>query len=758
MQSKTQDLKCKILLAGLLFPALLACAGEECEFLGLSAGGSIFMGNCSPHDPKMLTVATDMSGAFVTYDLGAKWHMIDFRQLSGSNSCPAAFHPTKPEVLYWVKSKEVRVSRDKGMTWAPTGPDQPWNTKESQVSVVRIYLDPDYPEHIFVGVVGRDNAGQLYLSEDEGKAWRACPSVAGRVFHVAVERKSPARERVYFVGASDGFFRSDDGAKTFTRKVQGLSQGTLTGFAGGSNEKQTILYACVPCELKDGKLAGGMYRSLDKGETWLRCMNAKLNQETKKRDEYGGGEVPQYSWLATCDKMPERAYVYCEGTAYHPPGGYTFYRTDDSGESWQEVFFSDPRFKDKGMEFNVETDWETMCWGQRQQGATRGLEVNPSNPDMVVVNQGRFIHYTMDAGKNWKSPYRGTSRVDAEGRTHWANSGEVVTSTWNYYIDPFDKNRHYICYTDIGFARSLDGGKTWLPEMFHIPRAWSNTTYALAFDPEVKGRVWGAFSGSHDIPNYNAIYGGHRPDRAGGLAVSNDHCATWTKLKLPVQLPAMSVVLDPKSPKEKRTLYASVFGGGVFRSTDGGETWEARNKGLDPNKRCLNLVLHQDGMLFVAATGKNKNSTNDTGVFRSTDKGETWTKITAGQPWDWIRDFTVKADDSQTVLLPTSRIEPGLHRTTDGGKTWETLYKNDKEFYFFGAYYHPTNKGWIYLSIVEGAVDASLYLSKDDGKTWQPFKQLPFGSIQRITFDPDDPKHMYLSTFGASIIKAPIEP
>jgi len=748
------SVKAWCLCVGLLVAAMPASAGEEYEFLGLSSGGSIFNASCSPHDTKLLTVATDMSGAFITYDAGAKWHMIDFRQLSGSNSCAAAFHPTKPDVIYWVKETEVRVSKDNGVTWAPTGADQPWR---KQGPVVRIWLDPDYPERIFVGVASKD-AGQLFLSEDEGKSWRACPSIAGRVFRVAVERKSPAGQRVYFVGASDGFYRSDDGAKTFARKMEGLPSGALTGFAAGSSDKQTILYAAVPCELKDGKLAGGMFRSRDKGETWQRCMNAKINQETKKSSEWAAGDLPQYSWLAACDKMPERAYVFCSGTSYHPPCHATFYRTDDAGESWQEVFFSDPRFKEKGMECNVETDWETENWGQREQGATRGCEINASNPDMLVMDQGRSIFYTLDAGKTWKSPHRGTCRTDAEGHKHWANSGEVVTSTWNYYIDPFEKNRHYICYTDIGFARSLDGGQTWLPEMFHIPKNWSNTTYALAFDPEVKGRVWGAFSASHDIPNYNAIFGGHRPDRAGGLAVSNDHCATWTKLKLPVALPCMSVVVDPKSPKEKRTLYASVFGGGVFRSTDGGETWEAKSNGLDPDKRCLKLMLHQDGTLFVASTGKKKNSTDGSGVFRSTDQGATWTKITAGQPWDWIRDFTVKADDSQTILVPSSRVEPGLHRTTDGGKTWQTIYKNPKENYFFGAFYHPTNKGWIYLTIVEGAVEASLYLSKDDGATWQPFNKLPFGSIQRITFDPDDPKHIYLSTFGASIIKAPVEP
>jgi hypothetical protein len=51
-----------------------------------------------------------------------------------------------------------------------------------------------------------------------------------------------------------------------------------------------------------------------------------------------------------------------------------------------------------------------------------------------------------------------------------------------------------------------------------------------------------------------------------------------------------------------------------------------------------------------------------------------------------------------------------------------------------------------------------LYLSKDDGKTFQPFSQIPFGNIQRVCFDPDDSKHIYLTTFGYSVIKAPLEP
>ena len=186
----------------------------------------------------------------------------------------------------------------------------------------------------------------------------------------------------------------------------------------------------------------------------------------------------------------------------------------------------------------------------------------------------------------------------------------------------------------------------------------------------------------------------------------------------------MSVVVDPKSPKEKRTLYASVFGGGVFRSTDGGATWEAKNNGLDaeqalpeagpaPGRHALRCVHRQEEELARRARASSVPPTKARPGPRSP-------RASPGTGFAISRSRRTTARPSSS---PTSRVEPGLHRTTDGGKTWQTIYKNDKENYFFGAFYHPTNKGWIYLTLVEGAVDASLYLSKDDGATWLPFKQ-----------------------------------
>ena len=91
----------------------------------------------------------------------------------------------------------------------------------------------------------------------------------------------------------------------------------------------------------------------------------------------------------------------------------------------------------------------------------------------------------------------------------------MVTTTWHHYVDPFETNRHYIAYTDIGMARSLDAGKSWIWWDHKSWAPWRNTCYEMAFDPEIPGKIWGAFSDVHDIPNDNIISERHGHSRAG---------------------------------------------------------------------------------------------------------------------------------------------------------------------------------------------------------------------------------------------------
>ncbi|MGD0093700.1 MAG: hypothetical protein ABSE73_27635, partial [Planctomycetota bacterium] len=539
----------------------------------------------------------------------------------------------------------------------------------------------------------------------------------------------------------------------------------LLAFAGGSNaqEKLLLLYCSLPSKEEGGKFTGGPYRSKDRGETWEHALGTGLSLETKAFDQWSEGPIPQYRQLLTSNAKPQTVYAFNTNTGIPPPHHASCYRSDDAGQTWHSSFQADPRWPP----FNVEKDYIVCAIGQYYQECPLGVAGNLNNPDQILTVDGMRCYLTRDGARNWSAahtrPAPGQDAADKEPR--WLCNGLVVTTTWNYYFDPAQPKRHYICYTDIGFAHSDDAGQTWSWWALEGRAPWGNTCYELAFDPQTSGKVWGAFSNVHDIPNGNIIWGSHRDSSPGGVCVSTDHCATWKQSNegLPAA-PCTGVVLDPKSPPGKRVLYAGVFNHGVFKSSDDGKTWAARNQGLgaETNRRVCRVCLHADGTLFALVTARTQNRKfipDGVGLYRSKDGADTWELVHKSQQFLWPKDFTVDPKDSQTIYLGAAdareQQQGGLYRSTDGGVTWQRLARQGSEH--FGAYLHPQRPGWIYMTLCEGAPGAGLWLSKDNGATWLPMNGLPFSNVQRVAFDPANDALIYVTTFGGSVWRGPAE-
>ena len=740
----------------LVLAAVTARAEVPWQPVGLGGSGGLFALAVSPVDPALMMVNCDMSAAYISHDAGRNWRMIHHSMLHGCTHCCPVFHPTVRDRIYAVHggNGEIRVSADAGITWRPLlNKRPPWRNP-----IQLLYVAPDDPDRLFVGA-----GEEVYVSPEGGATWKRCQGIKGKVVGIMANRaavSSATGKKFTFIATSEGIFRSQDLSQDYELCGTGLPQGTVTSFSGGARGKVLRLYATVECSLVQGQLTGGVFCSNDAGAAWRSCMERGLNVQTKRTSPYALGDLPQYRFIATTDKNPLRVYVYCGGTSYWPPNHSTVYRSDDGGMTWTAVLFSDPRFAQKNL-YNVTDDYVSRKWGQREQGPPRSMVVSGGDPDVVAMCTSAWLFRTGNGGKSSRDCKTGPATKGDVGGEAWACNGLVVTSTWNYSIDPHESRRHYICYTDIGFARSLDAGKTWIWSGLALP--WHNTVYELAFDPDVPGRIWAAGSNTHDIPNNNVIGGGHRVIMQGGVAVSNDFGISWKKLNLP-EAPCLSVVLDPTSPPDRRVLYASLFEKGVYKSTDGGKTWAVANRGLGhpENMRCCKLYRSQDGTLFVLITAKKKAdgtfTLNGVGLYRSVDAGATWSKITSTLALRWLKDFTVKPDDSRTILLSAADVrrstgEAGLYRTTDGGQTWTKLVQKGREH--FGAFYHPNHPGWIFLTLTEDARGAGLFLSRDNGATWEPFSTLPFSNIQRVAFDPARPQEIILTTFGSSILRRP---
>lgn len=739
-----------------VLPWLNAIAETSWEPVGFSGGGGMFTPAISPVDPNLMMLNCDMSAAYLSEDGGRNWRMIHHSQLRSDIQCRPSFHPTQRGIIYASSGGQLRISRDCGKTFGPIG-----DLKESLSG--EIAINSSRPDVLLAGT----SDGRWHVSRDAGTTWTLCHESAGRLIGFYFDRTTQGR--VMFAATENGIWRSDDEGRTWTEKTSGLPWKQVQGFAGGSDATNGVvmLYCTVRSQQENGGIQGGVYRSKDRGETWQPAMGQGINRDTSKADEWAFGAIAQYHQLLTTDARPLTVYVCNTSTGFHPPHHETVYRSDNGGETWRAVYFQDPRFR----QCNVEVDYVAGSTGKSFKGGDVpfGVAICNTDPERLILVMNE-CHVTHDGGATW---INGSARLPdgqkARRGAGWACNGLVVTTTWNYYIDPFEPKRHYIGYTDIGMGRSLDGGNTWIWWNEDSWAPWRNTCYELAFDPEIPGKIWGAFSDVHDIPNDNIISERHGHNLPGGVCISRDFGASWKPEARGIPARAVtSIVLDPRSPKNARTLYAGVFMEGVYKSTDDGRSWILRKNGLGApqNLRVSRVFLHPDGTLFAMicamrpARGKPL-SGEGVGLYRSRDGAETWEKVNASQPLLYPKDFTVHPDDSGTILIGACDAgggdrSGGLYCTKDGGKTWRRIGREGPQT--FGGYFHPKHKGWIYMTLTEGAPNAGLWLSRDDGKTWETFENLPFSNIQRVVFDPADENRLIVTTFGGSVWRGPAVP
>jgi hypothetical protein len=146
-----------------------------------------------------------------------------------------------------------------------------------------------------------------------------------------------------------------------------------------------------------------------------------------------------------------------------------------------------------------------------------------------------------------------------------------VTSTWYYKLHPTQPAIHFICSTDIGLSRSIHGGTSWESIVWAdigqpSVHRWDNF-YELAFE-RPGNRIWAAVSTQHDIPRHTQLSVPNAKLGEGAVLASDNDGVGWFRVnQTPLPGPVVSVVWSAP------TLYASVWGSGVYSSTDRGTTW-----------------------------------------------------------------------------------------------------------------------------------------------------------------------------------------
>ena len=316
-----------------------------------------------------------------------------------------------------------------------------------------------------------------------------------------------------------------------------------------------------------------------------------------------------------------------------------------------------------------------------------------------------------------------------------------VTGLYDIEVDPTNSNNIFFAYADIGLLRSEDGGKTFKRSIGGLDLSTVNTFFKVVFDPDdssiiYAGRGWWHWD-------------------SGELVKSVDGGKNWITLGSPANgLPdarVFDLALDYSSPFESRTIYAVSYGDGVFKSIDGGTSWEAINHGIEIDGEIFGKSIEIDpedpNTLYVSLD-------QNGGLYKTTDGGANWQRLPLDYESIWFVE--IGPHDPQTIFasVPYLETEGGLYRSLDGGASWELIFVNT---FVSGIVFDPTNPLVIYVSTkdtFENTKGDGVFRSMDGGETWSSINEgLSHLSIFSIGIDPNDPSIIFIGSEGNGAFK-----
>jgi photosystem II stability/assembly factor-like uncharacterized protein len=566
-----------------------------------------------------------------------------------------------------------------------------------------------------------------------------------------------------YIGSSGGWVRkSTDYGATWTTLSNGLPPG-INSFAMDAASSDVIYAGAL--SVIPGFLSG-VYKSSDGGATWLIS------------DAVAG--VP-----LSLEADPNRPGVVFVGAL----GGFVR-RTIDGG-----------------------TTWTTTFTGTSPVGS---VQVDPSNSDRVYMATLAGAYVSLNGGMNWTKL-----------------AGLTAPNVWGIGIGPLEPNVIYAATNDDGIFQSVDSGVTWSNVSPPL------TAYNVSVDPEDPNYVYAAtrtgmwWSSDHGRtwrPRglrkngvFSVVAHANGTVHAGtpiGAEVSTDRGATWSSLDPGLggsHAFGYAITVDPNNPKK---LFTSQLVSTITVSHNGGETWHASDKGyLARAARVVNVDPTDSsrvyaGSFYAAGLYKSRDGgvtwqrrlfgspsvyvwvpvvdpiepnivyagTQGDGMWKSLDYGDSWTKLVGLTPGT-VQGITVDPGNNRRVFVATPQ---GVFKSEDGGGMWtnvlpraawsvtfvapdsDVVYATSKMFGVYksndrGMNWFDINTGITNLTMGRSApvlvdpenVDilytaseagGGVYKSKDGGASWYQINvNLADTSVYGLAMDPERPKTLYVS-------------
>jgi photosystem II stability/assembly factor-like uncharacterized protein len=638
----------------------------------------------------------------------------------------------------------VFKTTDGGLTWKPVTDGQIHTG-----SVGALAVSESNPNIVWVGMGEPDIRGNaspgdgVYKSTDAGKTWKHMGLEDTQ--QIGAVRIHPHNPDIVYVAAlghqfgpndQRGIFKTTDGGKTWKQiYTRGPKAGAVDLAFDPINPD--VLYAGFwevyrkPWTLESGGPGSGLFKSTDAGETWT---------ELSRNPGMPKGTLGRIG-VTVSGVNTDRIWAIVEAE----DGGV--FRSDDAGKAWTKVntenklrqrawyysrIIADPQKLDTVYVPN------TTLWRSEDGGKTYKAVRTPHGDE-------HFLWIAPNNSKRMIESNDGGACISIDGGTAWSTEGNQPTA--QFYRVALDNDFPYHAYgaqqdnSTVKTATRGRGGSITEQDWYSVGGGESGW---LAPDPKDSEIV---YAGSYDglITRYDHHTGQTRnvtvwPDNPMGYG------AEGMKYRFQWNFPMLF------SPHDPTALYAG--GDHLFRSTNGGQSWEALGGDLTRNDKSKqgpsggpitkdNTSIEYYDTIFTIIESPLKKGviwvgTDDGLVQLTQDGGKTWNNVTPKNMPEWIQINSIEASPFDAcgayfaaTMYKLDDFQPYLYKTTDCGKTWSRINTGIPAKAFTRVIREDPNR----RDALYAGTETGMYASFNGGAAWQSLQlNLPIVPITDLAF------------------------
>ncbi len=699
---------------------------KKINYLGTGGGGWSNEIAVSPINPNIVFVGSDNGGLFKSTNGGETWTRPMGAYGSGKifnfRICGVEIDPVNPNTVWVATGAGPFKTTDLGETWKYMGGNgfpvlNQKNRRETNLSSV--YVHPANSNLVYLGLGGSAKhrtipAGKYFeigwKTTDGGQSWKAlgkggdAPNLNEPLCVSKIAFSYNDQNIVYFA-TNQGLYKSADGGNNWKKL---LNLGFVRSVDVVKNNPHKV-FCAIYAGRKDNP-NNGIWLSTDAGNSW----NHPTSIERKDYN-YSYLGTKGCEWMQIADNNGKYIYAAVYGR---------FLQSTDGGNNWE---FYNRR--------NQEPNDPIGAFDEHGNGLKQFC-VYSGNKNMAYSDGTYMTLRTTDHGSNWKQTY-GYMLKDGT----WTNNGYVNTVVEDALIDA---NNIFLVDPDIGLQISTDGGKSW--------QIKSSEKYLA-----------GSTSVMMDSNFYYVMFGSRD---SGGLFKANKRNPFEWKLVEDFSgkfSDYTSMAFVKKNTEKKYFISVSSTNGGLFSS----ETSVDFKKIYDVRKNRSTFIYPDPNNPNYLYTGFTFN--NGGGLFRSTDFGNSWNRIDSDENGSDVYAVVVKPGNSNIIIKGVRGYSTpgkgGAYRSTDFGKHWDRIDKsikipfeltgNEQQRWVKSLYYTVDGKLVMAFTIDSDSYwFPGIYISSDDGSSWKKLDTNGIsGGIDKVIPDPKDPNILWICSGGTGGVR-----